>query len=78
MLGREILVVNRLSKTQVGMGYGGDQIGQNVIRFEKGPKNKLFLRTISYAVYAKDSTSSMFSSVNNSNVQNGSFFIEII
>ena len=69
MLGREILVVNRLSKTQVGMGYGGDQIGQNVIRFEKGPKNKLFLRTISYAVYAKDSTSSMFSSVNNSNVQ---------
>jgi Met-zincin/Domain of unknown function (DUF5117)/Domain of unknown function (DUF5118) len=69
MLGREILVVNRLSKTQVGMGYGGDQIGQNVIRFEKGPKNKIFLRTISYAVYAKDSTSSMFSSVNNSNVQ---------
>ena len=69
MLGRDILVVNRLSKTQVGMGYGGDQIGQNVIRFEKGPKNKIFLRTISYAVYAKDSTSSMFSSVNNSNVQ---------
>ena len=69
MLGREILVVNRLSKTQVGMGYGGDQIGQNVIRFEKGPKNKIFLRTITYAVYAKDSTSSMFSSVNNSNVQ---------
>lgn len=69
MLGREILVVNRLSKTQVGMGYGGDQIGQNVVRFDKGPVNKIFLRTISYAVYAKDSTSSMFSSVNNSNVQ---------
>ena len=69
LIGREILVVNRLSKTQVGMGYGGDQIGQKVIRFDKGPKNKVFLRTISYAVYAKDSTSSMFSSVNNSNVQ---------
>ena len=51
------------------MGYGGDQIGQKVIRFDKGPKNKVFLRTISYAVYAKDSTTSMFSSVNNSNVQ---------
>ncbi len=69
MLSREILVVNRLSKTQAGMGYGGDQIGQNVVRFEKGPNNKMFLRTISYAVYAKDSTSPMFSSVSNSNVQ---------
>ncbi len=69
MLGRDILVINRLSKTQVGMGYGGDQIGQNVVRFEKGPNNKIFLRTISYAVYAKDSTSPMFSSVSNSNVQ---------
>ncbi len=69
MLNREILVVNRLSKTQAGVGYGGDQIGQNVIRFEKGPENKIFLRTISYKVYAKDSTSSMFSSVNNSNIQ---------
>lgn len=69
MLGRDILVVNRLSKTQAGMGYGGDQIGQNVVRFEKGPNNKMFLRTVSYGVYAKDSTSSMFSSVNNSNVQ---------
>lgn len=69
MLSRDILVVNRLSKTQAGMGYGGDQIGQNVVRFEKGPNNKMFLRTISYAVYAKDSTSPMFSSVSNSNVQ---------
>lgn len=69
ILNRDILVVNRLSKTQAGMGYGGDQIGQNVIRFEKGPSDKIFLRTISYKVYAKDSTSSMFSSVNNSNIQ---------
>jgi hypothetical protein len=69
MLGREILVVNRLSKTQVGMGYGGDQIGQNVVRFEKGPNNKIFLRTISYAVYAKDSLSPMFTSVSKSNIQ---------
>ena len=69
MFGREILIVNRLSKTQAGEGYGGDQIGQNVIRFERGPNNKVFIRTISYSVYAKDTTSSMFSSVRNSNVQ---------
>lgn len=75
LFNRDILVVNRISKAAAGMrsgnffGYGGDQIGQNVIRFEKGPNNKIFLRTISYAEYAKDSTSPMFTAVNNSNVQ---------
>ncbi len=76
LFGRDFLVVNRISKAAAGMrsqgsffGYGGDQIGQNVIRFEKGPNNKVFIRTISYAEYAKDSTSPMFTAVNNSNVQ---------
>ncbi len=77
LLWRDILVVNRISKTQAGTGYGGDQVGQNVIRFDKGPNNKMFLRTISYAVYAKDSTSPMFSSVANSNLQPISFAFDI-
>jgi hypothetical protein len=72
---RDILVVNRISKAAAGMrmggflGYGGDQIGQNVIRFEKAPNNKVFIRNISFAEYARDSTSPMFMAVNNSNVQ---------
>ncbi len=74
LLSRDILVVNRISKAAAGMrngffGYAGDQIGQNVVRFEKGPNNKVFLRTISYAEYAKDSTSPMFWAVTNSNIQ---------
>ena len=76
ILGRDILVVNRIAKAPAGLrsggsffGYGGDQIGQNVIRFEKGPNNKVFLRTVSFAEYAKDSTAPMFTSVSNSNVQ---------
>ena len=75
LLTRDILVVNRISKAAAGMrvggflGYGGDQIGQNVIRFEKGPNNKIFLRSISFAEYTKDSTSPMFTAVNNSNMQ---------
>ena len=77
LLWRDILVVNRLSKTQAGTGYGGDQVGQNVVRFDKGPNNKMFLRTISYAVYAKDSTSPMFSSVANSNLQAISYAFDI-
>lgn len=74
LLGRDLLVVNRISKAAAGMrsgffGYAGDQIGQNVIRFEKGPNNKIFLRSISFAEYAKDSTSPMFTAVTNSNIQ---------
>ncbi len=74
MFGREILVVNRISKAAAGMrngffGYAGDQVGQNVIRFEKGPNNKIFLRNVSFAEYSKDSTSPMFTAVNKSNVQ---------
>ncbi|WP_290792359.1 zinc-dependent metalloprotease [Flavihumibacter sp. UBA7668] len=74
MLGRDILVVNRLSKAAAGMrnfffGYAGDKIGDNVIRFEKGPNNKVFLRLISYDEMAGDSTSSMFKAVANSNIQ---------
>jgi hypothetical protein len=75
MFQRDILVVNRISKAAAGMrtggffGFAGDQIGQNVVRFERGPNSKVFLRTISFADYAKDSTSPMFTAVTRSNVQ---------
>ncbi len=74
MFGREILVVNRISKAAAGMrngffGYAGDEVGRNVIRFERGPNNKIFVRNISFAEYSKDSTSPMFTAVSKSNVQ---------
>lgn len=75
LMGRDILTVNRISKAAAGMrsggffGYAGDDISRNVIRFEKGPNNKIFLRNISFAEYTKDSTSPMFTAVNNSNIQ---------
>jgi hypothetical protein len=74
LLGRDILVVNRISKapadTRSGFfGYAGDEINENVIRFEKGPNNKIFLRNISFSVYSKDSTKPMYKSVQNSNIQ---------
>jgi hypothetical protein len=83
MLHREILVVNRVSKAPAGertgsLSYAGDQIGQNVIMFEKGPDNNIFLRTISYAEYAKDSTSPMFTAVNNSNIRPIEFAFDIL
>ena len=74
LLSRDILLVNRIAKapanTRSGLfGYAGDEINQNVIRFEKGPNNKLFLRNISYSVYARDTSGAMYKSVMNSNVQ---------
>ncbi len=74
LLGRDILVVNRIVKAPINtrsgfFGFAGDEINENVIRFEKGPNNKLFLRNISFSVYTKDSTKPMYKTVQNSNVQ---------
>ena len=74
MLKKEFLLVTRLTKAAAGMrsgttGYAGDQIGQQVIAFEKGPKDKIFLKSISFVDYAKDSTSQMYHSVTRNNVQ---------
>jgi hypothetical protein len=82
LLNRDILIVNRIAKapanTRSGLfGYAGDEINQNVIRFEKGPNNKLFLRTISYSVYARDTAGSMYKSVMNSNIQPIAFSFDI-
>ncbi len=75
LLGREILAVNRISKAAAGnrasmMGYGGDHIGDNVISFETGPSNKVYLKSISFRERSNDTTEhGMFKSVMNSNIQ---------
>jgi hypothetical protein len=73
ILNRDILVVNRISKAgaevRAAAGYAGDQIGSSVIRFEKGPNNKIFMRKLSYRTYGPDSTTAMYQSLKNSNIQ---------
>jgi hypothetical protein len=84
LLNREILVVNRISKAPAGaragfFGFAGDQISDNVITFEKGPNNRVFLRTISHQERGSDSAG-MYQSVRNSNLQpiNQSFDIKAL
>ncbi len=53
LLGRDIRMVSRLSKGAEGIrtdftGYAGDDINSAVFRFEKGPNNKIFMRTITF------------------------------
>ncbi len=74
VLNKEFLLVSRLTKSAAGMrsgtiGYAGDQIAQHVLSFEKGPADKLFVRSISYADYVSDSTSAMSNSVMRNNTQ---------
>jgi len=76
LLGRDMLLVSRLSKAGADMrtgnkmnGYAGDMLNRTVVRFEKGPANRIFLREISYSERSSDSTRPMFRSVLNSNIQ---------
>lgn len=69
---KEFLLVTRLTSAAAGMrsgtsGYAGDQIAQNLITFEKGPQDKILIRSISYQDYASDSTSQMYQSVMRNN-----------
>ncbi len=77
LLGRDILIVSRISKAAAGskdlksmLGFGGDQINECVVRFEKGPDHRVFLKVISHFYMSRDSSADgMYRSVLNSNLQ---------
>ncbi len=74
LMGRDILTVARIAKGAVGVrsgfsGYAGDEISENLVQFEKGPNNKLFLKSISYQETGRDSLVGMYWNVINSNMQ---------
>ena len=74
LLGRDLMVVNRVTKSSINSpkgfgGYAGDQINESVIRFERAPGNKIYLKSVSYAIMSKDSTQPMYQAVMNSNIQ---------
>lgn len=54
-LGREFLLNIRVSKTTLGVGYGGDQMASLVVRWELNGK-KVHLRTMNYGVSADPGT----------------------
>src|ERR1700744_2733211 len=69
IIGREFMAITRYSKTPGGAGiYGGEIVNQQTMVWEKGPDNKLFLRTITLISVAKDSTEPIYRAVKNSYV----------
>ncbi|RBQ07896.1 zinc-dependent metalloprotease [Pedobacter miscanthi] len=75
ILNRDLLVVNRISKSAAGprpqmIGYAGDEIAENVINFAKGPNERIFLKLISFNERSADTTGNgMYRSVINSNLR---------
>ncbi|MCU0393809.1 MAG: zinc-dependent metalloprotease [Thermoflexibacter sp.] len=64
---REIMAITRYVKTPAGGGrYGGEEENRQVIKWEKGQDNKIFLRSITYVFVSPDSTKPIFKAVRNS------------
>jgi len=67
LIGRDIMTVTRFSKTPAGGGiFGGEEVNRQMVRWEKGPDNKIFLRSISIIMTSADSTKPIFQAVKNS------------
>ncbi len=64
MLGREFLIVSRIARTPDGLGYGGSENGENVVRFVR-EGDKVYLRQVSYGTVA-DTTKPIAEAVRNS------------
>ena len=67
LLGREMLMVTRIAKTADKIGYGGEELNNSVLRWERKDK-KILLRVVSYNNVANDSLPVAIS-VRNSNFE---------
>lgn len=69
LFGREIIAITRASKVPFGANnYAGEMANDQVLKFEKGPSNNVFLRVITLQNTA-DSAEKIYKSVIYSNVQ---------
>ena len=68
ILAREMMVTTRYSKTAGGGGtYAGEMENEQTIRWEKGPENKVLLRSVT-TISIADSTNEIYKAVTNSNI----------
>lgn len=67
MLGRDMLMVSRIARTATGIGYGGEQINSQVLRWDQMDSTRIALKEISYQNVADESLP-ISTSVLNSNL----------
>lgn len=78
VLGKDILAVTRFVQVPWGGGkYGGEEANRTVLRFEKSPDNRIFLRVSLNAVSSPDSSKPIFQAVKNSSVDPIAFAFDI-
>lgn len=66
ILGREVLAVTRFVKVPGGGGkYGGEEVNEQSLKFEKGPTHNVFLRVVTL-ISTADSTMHIATAVKNS------------
>jgi hypothetical protein len=77
-LDKEFLWVTQIAKTTLGVGYGGQAMGNRVVRWER-QNNRVLLRSISYEVVAdpNEPISKAVKAANNDSIIR-SFFIEAL
>ncbi len=68
IFGRDIMSITRMAKTPSGAGYGGELANRQVIRFERGPRKKIFIRVVNFINMSTDSTQTIHTAVTNSNL----------
>lgn len=54
-MGKDFLWVSQIERTTLGVGYGGQALGNRVVRWELGENNRVFLRNVNYSVVADPS-----------------------
>ncbi len=69
VIDREFIVVTRIAKAPTGKGYGGEEENTQVLRWEKGPNNKLFLRAVLHINASADPDKPITQAVRNSNLE---------
>lgn len=67
LLSREMLLVSRIAETQNEVGYGGEKLNTQVVRWQK-KNDKVLLRHVSYENVANDSLP-VYEAVRNSNFE---------
>jgi hypothetical protein len=68
MLGKEIMAITRFVRTPTLAGYGGELVNRQMIRFEKGTEQKVFLRAQALVNVSTDTTAPIYKAVLNSNL----------
>ncbi|MEX2601189.1 MAG: zinc-dependent metalloprotease [Balneolaceae bacterium] len=67
LLSRELLIVSRIARTADGIGYGGERLNNQVLRWERR-EDQVLLRQVSYNNTASD-TLPVYEAVRNSNFE---------